>query len=264
MWGHVAARKCSSSLFVFFRLRSCRTDYASWPYIAAFEVMSEPRDKGASAAVVTDFYTKACAAAQAAAPGTPCVVGPGPYYKLWNFDDSILIKGNRNVIYTFDYFVPDDYIFGRVDKATQKPPIPSYPGNYSCAELVGGNPWTAKCCPHGGDAVEAFDADWTAANFARAAALRAKAAVPVFVNQWSVVHGSAEQPAPGGRYAYMRDVARALQAADIGWAWWVWRGGGSGWSHGSSEFVYRYTGGPRAGTVELDTAAFDAVRPYLG
>ena len=61
MWRHVAAH------------------YASWPYIAAFEVMSEPRDKGASAAVVTDFYTKACGAAQAAAPGTPCVVGPGPY-----------------------------------------------------------------------------------------------------------------------------------------------------------------------------------------
>ena len=67
-------------------------------------------------------------------------------------------------------------------------------------------------------------------------------------------------PAPGGRYNFIRDVAKALQAMDIGWAWWVWRGGGeSGWSHGSSEFVYKYANG----TIELDSQAFDAVRPFI-
>ena len=54
-------------------------------------------------------------------------------------------------------------------------------------------------------------------------------------------------------------VAKVLQAMDIGWAWWVWRGGGTGWSHGSSEFVYKYTNG----TLEFDDKAFDAVRPFL-
>jgi hypothetical protein len=237
MWKHVAAH------------------YASWPYIAAFEVLSEPRDKTVSSAVVRNFYEQSCAAAQSSDPGTPCMVGPAPYYKLWNFDTDILLRSNPNVIYTFDYFTPDDYVFG---KGTS---IPSYPGNYTCAALVGGNPWTAKCCrgPAGGNEIEQFDAQWTASNFARAAALRGQAEVPVFMNQWSVVHGNAEQPAPGGRYEYIRDTAQALQAMDIGWAWWTWRGGGSGWSHGSSEFVYKHSDG----TIELDTKAFDAVRPFI-
>ena len=240
MWKHVAAH------------------YASWPYIAAFEVLSEPRDKAIAATTVRDFYEKACAAAQSASPETPCMVGPAPYYKLWNFDEEILLK-SQNVIYTFDYFVPADYIFGTVDKSRQVPIIGNYPGNYSCAALVGGNPWTAKCCPDGGSQIQRFDAQWTASQFARAASLRATANVPIFVNQWSIVHGNAERPAPGGRYEYIRDVAKTLQAMDIGWAWWVWRGGGSGWSHGSSEFVYTYTNG----TIELDSQAFDAVRPFL-
>eukprot|EP01043_Picozoa_sp_COSAG02_P094893 COSAG02_NODE_31297_length_536_cov_0.659039_1_plen_178_part_11 len=174
MWKHVAAH------------------YASWPYIAAFEVLSEPRDKAIAATKVRDFYENACAAAQSASPETPCMVGPAPYYKLWNFDEGILLK-SQNVIYTFDYFVPADYIFGTVDKSHQVPIIGSYPGNYSCAALVGGNPWTAKCCPNGGSQIQRFDARCTASQFARAAALRARAKVPIFVNQWSVVHGNAER-----------------------------------------------------------------------
>jgi hypothetical protein len=65
MWKHVAAH------------------YASWDYIAAYEVMAEPRDKDASPALVRSFYVDACDAVQSVAPGTPCMVGPGPYYKLW-------------------------------------------------------------------------------------------------------------------------------------------------------------------------------------
>lgn len=80
--------------------------------------------------------------------------------------------------------------------------------------------------------------------------------VPVFLNQWSVVHGV---PAASGRYRYMSDLASALQGLGIGWAWWVWRGGGSGWSHGSSELVYYWDNG----TVEVDTRGLDALRPYM-
>jgi hypothetical protein len=80
--------------------------------------------------------------------------------------------------------------------------------------------------------------------------------VPVFLNQWDVVHGVL---ASAGRYKYIADMARALQSADIGWAWWVWRGGGDGWAHGSSEFVYQWSNG----TVEYDEPAFAAVAPYM-
>jgi hypothetical protein len=88
-------------------------------------------------------------------------------------------------------------------------------------------------------------------------AFRHKFQAPVIVNQWSAVHGVS---AAAGRFRYMADVARALQAADIGWAWWVWRGGGSGtWSHGSSEFLLEHSDG----THEFDTAAIAAVKPFM-
>jgi hypothetical protein len=77
------------------------------------------------------------------------------------------------------------------------------------------------------------------------------------MNQWSVVHGV---PASAGRYKYMADVAKELQALGIGWAWWVWRGGGDGWSHGSSELVYQYSNG----TIEYDDQGFAALAPYTG
>ena len=38
------------------------------------------------------------------------------------------------------------------------------------------------------------------------------------------------------RYDYMSDVASLMSELDIGWTWWNFRGGGgSGWTHGSSE-----------------------------
>ena len=43
--------------------------------IAAYEVLSEPRDKAVSAQTVREFYEEACAAAQRA-DQTPCLVGP--------------------------------------------------------------------------------------------------------------------------------------------------------------------------------------------
>merc|ERR1711959_634354 len=89
MWKHVAAH------------------YASWDYIAAYEIMSEPRDKDVSPQAVHDFYEGACTAVHSVDSATPCMVGSTPYYKLWTFNDDIIISGNKNVIYTFDYFVPE-------------------------------------------------------------------------------------------------------------------------------------------------------------
>eukprot|EP00041_Stephanoeca_diplocostata_P027898 m.778831 g.778831 ORF g.778831 m.778831 type:complete len:397 (+) comp23273_c0_seq11:557-1747(+) len=222
--------------------------YASWDYIAAYEVLAEPRDKNVNASVVKEFYKGACAVVQSADPNTPCMVGPAPYYKIWHFTSDILLPENPNVIYTFDYFIPPDWCFGAST-------MPTYPGTYTCAEMVGGEPWTDLLCPHGSAATVNFTAEWNAQNFARFAAPILKTA-PVFVNQWSVVHGV---PASNGRYTFMSDVARSLQHMGIGWAWWVWRGGGDGWAHGSSEFVYQWTNG----TIEYDDAAFAAVAPYV-
>eukprot|EP00040_Diaphanoeca_grandis_P034056 m.209675 g.209675 ORF g.209675 m.209675 type:complete len:499 (+) comp33048_c0_seq4:288-1784(+) len=230
MWEHVASH------------------YKDWDYIGAYEVMAEPRDKLATAAMIRDFYAGACAAAQTADPNTPCMIGPGPYYKLWNFNESILLS-QPNVIYTFDYFQPTDFVFGQSD-------IPLYPDVYNCSTLYSPN-WVDQCCPDGGSSKVSFDANWSLSNFEKfAVPLQQHHNVPIIVNQWSVVHGV---PKSAGRFQYMRDVARALQQLNIGWAWWVFRGGGDGWSHGSSEIVYQWTNG----TLEVDTEAVAALSPFV-
>lgn len=57
----------------------------------------------------------------------------------------------------------------------------------------------------------------------------------------------------------MSDVAAELQRLGFGWAWWVFRGGGDGWAHGSSEMVYEWSNG----TIEVDQQAINAVAPWI-
>lgn len=228
--------------------RAVAARYRSVDYIAAYEIMSEPRDKGASATMVRDFYAGGCAAVHAVDGATPCMVGPGDYYKLWNFNPDMLLPDDSNVIYTFDYFVPEDYAFG-------KGGVGQYPGVYECSTLYPG--WSSSCCPHGSSANVTFDAQWTASNLEHWALPVRALGVPVLADQWSVVHGVS---AAAGRYRYMSDTAAVFQRLGIGWIWWVWRGGGgTGWSYGSSEFVYDCANG----TIALDEAAFEAVRQYM-
>jgi hypothetical protein len=251
MWRHVVAH------------------YASWDYIAAYEVMAEPRDKLASPDTIRSFYQQACGAVQSVEAETPCMVGPGPYYKLWRFDDSILLHNNPNVVYTFDYFEPTDYCRRKTGKRS---PVPTYPGQYTCAALVGPWAWgqaptptqpipynTSKnVCPdphRQGDQTVGFNSSWHQQNFANwAVALRRHADVPVVVNQWEVSYGVS---AAEGRYIFMSDVARELQRLDIGWAWWVWRGGGQP-VDGSSGFVWN-----EGASTHQDSDAIAAVTDFM-
>ena len=121
----------------------------------------------------------------------------------------------------------------------------------------------------------------------RQVALRSQVGVPVFLNQWTVHHGVTEAQVRRhdphtphwcmdgansmcplsspcgplhcvqGRFAFMADVAKELQRLDIGWAWWVWRGGGAP-KYGSSGFVWGT--GPQAGQ---DDQAISAVKPFI-
>ena len=45
----------------------------------------------------------------------PCVVGPTPYYKVWQLNSTLVLRtpGGRpmeNIVYTFDFFDPWDYV----------------------------------------------------------------------------------------------------------------------------------------------------------
>ena len=257
MWRHVAAR------------------YASFDRIAAYEILSEPRDKAIGADVVRSFYEDGCAAVQSVDARTPCMVGNAPYYKLWTFGESMLLRNNRQVIYTFDYFEASAFVFGTGSAAsldsvadgpqrdlalTGGPPIPQYNASYPCATLYDG--WVSQVCPSwnvSDDTPIPFDARWHAHNLETyATPLRQRHDVPLFLNQFEVVHGVS---AASGRYGYIRDLLALAQRLDIGWAWWTWAGGNDqGWSHGSAEIVFRWPNG----STMVDTPVLDAMAPYHG
>ena len=220
MWRHVAGH------------------YQSWDRIAALEILSEPRDKTVDPAAVQALYEGGCAAIHAVDPHTPCMVGAAPYYKLWNFDERVILRNSKNVIYTFDYFNPDAFAFGQSA-------IPVYGVDYPCATLYDG--WADEVCPTWNvtssyTQLIPFNASWHAHNFAAYVdKLQRTYDVPVFMNQFEVVHGVAEAQ---GRFDYVRDLVRIARAQGVGFAWWTWAGGNdNGWVHGSSEMVFRWPNG---------------------
>ena len=270
MWRHVASH------------------YGSFDRIAAYEILSEPRDKTIGADVVRDFYEGGCKATQAVDPRTPCMVGNAPYYKLWKFGDDTLLRDTANVIYTFDYFNPDAFVFGEggagslrgslrgsralrfgssedgpqrdLEAAASAPPLPKYNASYPCSSLYDG--WVEQVCPSWNlsnfDTPIRFDKEWHAHNLRLFAdALREKHSVPVFMNQFEVVHGVS---AASGRYAYIDDLLSLAKDLDLGWAWWTWSGGNpDGWSHGSSEVVFHWPNG----SMMVDTHVLTAMGPYF-
>jgi hypothetical protein len=109
MWKYVAAR------------------YASWEWIAAYEPMSEPRVRDVPQTDVAKFYQNICTTIHSVDKPTPCMIGPAAYYKIWQLSPDILID-DPNVIYTFDFFLPWDYI-------TEKDSTYTFPGMMPCNKL---------------------------------------------------------------------------------------------------------------------------------
>ena len=167
---------------------------------------------------------------------------------------------DKNVIYTVDYFEPADYIFGKQSDAN----MTTYPGSYKCKDLYKG--WSDLVCKQDlkipDDTLLTFDKAWTYANIKdyTLVPVGQKYNVPIFMNQWGVVHGINADNDANGRYKYMSDTAEALKELGIGWSWWTWRGGNSeGWSHGSMEFVFAWPNG----TLMVDEGAVAAVKPWM-
>merc|ERR1712232_1150720 len=97
--------------------------------------------------------------------------------------ETIIIPNNTNVIYTFDYFEPERYSFG-------KEQMPMYPGTYECKDLYRGFQPLTKFCdgPKRGNQPTVFDGAWNKNNFVKfATPLRDNFSVPILMNQWGVV-----------------------------------------------------------------------------
>ena len=228
MWKHVSNR------------------YKTFDRIAAYEVLSEPRDKNVNQKTVTEFYRGACEAVQSSDPLTPCLIGPKPYYNIFEFEngEDLLLAQNSNVLYTFDFFMPQKWF--EYDDV-----VKTYPGTYKCKDIYKGYVNHLNC-PEGANSLISFDRDWFKSVLqGYVVKFRDTYNVPIFLNQFAVHYQVTEA---NGRYEYVRDLISVLHELDIGYAWWTFRGTGNGylgpnngWSNSSSDVVWFRNSDNRSG-----------------
>ena len=186
--------------------------------LAGVEPMSEPRDKVVSQSEVRHFYEGVCATIAAVDTRMPCVVGPTPYYKVWNLNSTMLLrtaggKPMENVIYTFDFFDPWDYVTSDAEHGY------SYPALYPCSVAFRG--WVPLFCPNGGEQTMMVNKAWLQALLERnPVKLALENNVPVLANQWGVKRSVS---AARGRLQYAEDVASLFEQLGIHSALWIWR-----------------------------------------
>ncbi len=78
--------------------------YQQTPYIAAYEILPEPRADGVTDQQIRDFYAEVIAAIRTIDQVTPVIVGPGDAYDLRKLE-SAYTTVDPNVVYTGDYFI---------------------------------------------------------------------------------------------------------------------------------------------------------------
>ncbi|EOD23906.1 hypothetical protein EMIHUDRAFT_206882 [Emiliania huxleyi CCMP1516] len=199
MWRHIAAAMVDQ------------------PMLAGFEVMSEPRSKVTEQATVRRFYESVCSGVHLADRRIPipCVVGPTPYYKVWQLNSSMILQlptgaPMPDVLYTFDFYDPWDFI-------TAEPAAEGlgYPGDYPCGVAFRG--WVRNFCDNASQVVR-VDRSWLETLLDYPSTLARTHRVPVFSNQWGVKHS-----VRSGRLAYASDVAGLFEERRIHSALWIWR-----------------------------------------
>ena len=113
--------------------------YKHTPRIAGYEIMSEPRNKNIGQSAVTQFMREGCEAIHAADPRSLCVVGPRPYYKLWELSDQVLQPAGSNTLYTFDFFVPKNFVMSDSSKSGAR-----FPSSWRCKVCCATLPLTTR------------------------------------------------------------------------------------------------------------------------
>lgn len=174
--------------------------YKNKPYVAAYEILSEPHPKKpATGADVRLFYEELIAEIRKVDAETPLMIGANDHYDI-NLMDDVFTTVDDNIIYTFNFYLPTDYI--KPDKREEAGlPIVSYPGTYTDFD---------------GNEVS-LNKDYLANELKPAIAFRQKYNVPVLVNQ---VGARSRCP---GHLQYMEDVGDLFFNHQIGFTYWTFR-----------------------------------------
>mmetsp|Transcript_25424 Transcript_25424/g.54932 ORF Transcript_25424/g.54932 Transcript_25424/m.54932 type:complete len:247 (-) Transcript_25424:113-853(-) len=187
--------------------------YVSWDRIAGYEIMSEPRTKVVPQSAVMQLMADGCAAVRRHDPHALCILGPAPYYKLWELNERLLLSSLPNVMYTFDFFVP-----WRLVTADSAISTAAFPGDFECSSVY--ETWWPQFCKSASERVHIDDAWLNRTMAAWPGALRERFDVPILCNQWGV---KGELWRSRGRLAYAEALLSALNAQGIASTYWIWR-----------------------------------------
>ena len=174
------------------------TRYRSTPYIAAYELLSEPHPKKPyTGADVRGLYDEAIARVRTVDSKTPLIVGANDHYDIGLLDEAYT-SVDPNIVYTANFYLPTEYI--KPDK-----------------QIKGEQPLGyGQTIAHNGTTTT-FDAAFLDSLLLPAKAFRAKRHVPLFINQVGA------RSALPGALAYTHDVLDVLTRNGIGFAWWTFR-----------------------------------------
>lgn len=174
--------------------------YRNTPYIAAYELLSEPHPKKpVTSQQVLSFYEELITAIRKQDKVTPVMIGPNDHYDINLLEESFSLSDPR-IIYTFNYYLPTDYI--KPEKREQAGlPVVSYPDTYTDFD---------------GNTI-VLNKEYLAAVLQPALQFRTNYHVPIFVNQMGV-----RSRCPGN-LAYLSDVCAVFCQQQIPFTYWTYR-----------------------------------------
>lgn len=174
--------------------------YKDKPYIAAYELLSEPHPKKpATSKDIRNFYQEVIAVIRQYDPNTPLIVGPNDHYDINQLEDAY-IKKEKNLIYTFNFYLPTEYVKTQKRKE-QGLPLVTYPGTFQDKQ---------------GQTI-VLNKEYLIRILQPALNFRDQYNVPVFVNQVGV---RSEAP---GQLQYMTDVLDIFYKYKIPFTYWTYR-----------------------------------------
>jgi len=174
--------------------------YKNKPYIAAYELLSEPHPRRPiTSQQVVQLYEDLITAIRKQDTLTPVVIGPNDHYDINLLEETVTTKDTK-IIYTFNYYLPTDYI--KPDKREDAGlPVVSYPGTYID---FNGNTVT-------------LNKTYLEQILQPAVQFRNNHNVPIFVNQMGV-----RSRCPN-HLAYLTDVCDVFYRYGIPFTYWTYR-----------------------------------------
>lgn len=174
--------------------------YKDKPYIAAYEVLSEPHPKKPySSDDLREFYEELITEIRKVDSNTPVMIGANDHYDINQLND-VFTSIDSKIIYTFNFYLPTDYIKPEKREAAGLP-IVSYPSVYTDFD---------------GNEVH-LDKELLTEMLQPALAFRESRDVPILVNQ---VGARSRCP---GHLQYMTDVGDIFYRNKVAFTYWTFR-----------------------------------------